>query len=187
MPAKVMEQPEQLTPDQQRIRELEELLAKTREQLSTALRQGEGWLVTTDNPVYDGSVFGVSFVNGAAFIGVDQHVPFFDLTPESDATIKNRYKHLITSDMSEAERKDASQAIKDIVKAQRLREATSSAERAVREFGRMLGYTIEKFDSERVAELQTRMGDRANQRRQAEAALRARANAEVFVPPGYRG
>jgi hypothetical protein len=36
-----------------------------------------------------------------------------------------------------------------------------------------------------LADLQGRMSERANQRRQAEAALRAKINAENIFPPGY--
>ncbi len=129
--------------------------------------------------------FGVQFVNGAAFIGVDQHVPFFEVQPESEESIKKRNMHYYTYALTEKEREAASEKIQGIISAQRQREAMSTAERAVLEITKRPGYTAEFFSAERLADLQGRMSERANQRRKAEAVQRAKINAETVLPPGF--
>jgi hypothetical protein len=175
----------ELSPLEQENKELREQLAKTQQQLKDALKQGEGWLITTDNPLYDGVMFGISFVNGAAFIGVEQHVAFFEIQPESDESIKKRHMHLYTYALTEKERERAAERIQNIITKQRQREAMSTAERAVLEITKRKGYKAEFFSADHLADLQGRMSERANQRRQAEAALRAKINAENIFPPGY--
>jgi hypothetical protein len=179
--------PTKATEEETRIDPRDAEIAKLRAQLADVRRQGEGWLVTTDSPLYEGTVYGVSFVNGAAFIGVDQHLSYFEVKPETDESIKSRFMHFYTRALSDKDRERAAERIQREIDAQRQREALSTAERAAGVFASMKGYTVERFDADHVAELQERMSERANQQRKAKAALIAKANAEALVPPGFLG
>lgn len=159
---------------QKRIEELErqlvekqQLLDAQDEKLRKLVAKGEGWLVTTQNPLYDGQAFGIQFVNGQAFIRRGQRVEAFEFKP-----VKDEYfvKMAFTPEK---------------IKETREREKIPSAERAVVVLRDDFGYQVEYFDTNRLIELQGRIDARLGQRMQAEDIQQQQMQAEKVMMPAY--
>lgn len=159
---------------QKRIEELERQLAEKQqlldaqdEKLRKLVAKGEGWLVTTQNPLYDGQAYGVQFVSGQAFIRRGQRVEAFDFKPTKDT-------HFVKMGYTPEQ-------IKEV----REQEKVSSAERTVAALRDDFGYQVEYFDSNRLIELQDRIDARLGQRMQAEEIQQQQAQAERLTTPAY--
>lgn len=109
-----------------------------------------GWLVIADNPLYDGQVYGVTFVNGQAFIPDDRVFEQFVRKPMKDSEIEK---------YPEAERAKI-----------RERESIPSSRLAVEALQDDFHYTVRRFDGEDET-LQQIINDRARERAQLQAML----------------
>lgn len=160
----------ELTKEQliEKVAQLEKQVEQRDEALKKLTAKGEGWLITTPNPVYDAQVYGIQFVNGQAFVRKDQVVPFFEFEPMKESSMdKLNYTPEQRKVIREQEKKP-------------------SAQRAIEAFMDDFGYTVEFFGAERLLELQQRIDNRLNQRVQAEALQAQQAEAEKLIAPGYR-
>lgn len=159
---------------QKRIEELERQLAEKQqlldaqdEKLRKLVAKGEGWLITTQNPLYDGQAFGIQFVSGQAFIRRGQRVEAFEHKPAKDEYfIKMGYTP-------------------EKIKETREREKIPSAERAAAALRDDFGYQVEYFDANRLMELQGRIDARLGQRMQAEDIQQQQLNAENLAMPQF--
>jgi hypothetical protein len=160
----------ELTKEQllQQVEELKAQSAAQQEMIQKLSAKGEGWLVTTGNPMFDGPVYSIQFVNGQAFIRKGQEVPFFKVEPMKESKME-KYN------IPPAER----EAIRE-------REKRPSAERAVDALRDDFGYRVEYFDAAHLMDLQRVIDDRLSQRVQAEAMLAQQIEAEKLTMPGYR-
>lgn len=147
--------------------EKEELIVQQQQALQKLSAKGEGWLITAPNPLFDGQVYGIQFVNGQAFIRKAQRVAHFEHEPLKETTIeKLRY--------TPAE-----------VEAIRKREQRTSAELAAEALKAQFGYQVEYFGVDQLGVLQTRIDQRLNQRMQAEEFQAAQLEAEKVITPHY--
>ena len=146
---------------QDEVAQLKARLAEVEQERDGLLQKGSGWLITAANPAYDGTVAGILFSNGQAFIGVNQVVPAFDMAPAKETALEK---------YSEAERK----AIRE-------REAMSSAERAVRTLEADFGYKVEFFGPERQKDMAQRVSERNRQRLALDETLVNQKRQEKFL------
>ena len=145
---------------------LKQELEETTKDLHDTRQQQAGWLIIAPNPLYDGSIHGIEFLNGQAFIRESQVVPAFEIVPEKQATLEKYYKP-------------------DQIKEIRENEKMSSAQRAVLGIVRDFGYKAMYFGVDELEKLQELRNERQAQRRQADLMNREEANASVLLPPGY--
>lgn len=147
-----------------------ELEVKT-EKLQELSAAGEGWLVSTPSPLYDGVTLGIQFVRGQAFVRKSQKVSAFETKPMKKSAIEK-------SGMAPSE-----------VKALREREAKSSAERAVLALENDHGYAATYFDGTAGADQQMEkvVSKRAKEYSQALEVLEAREKAEQAIAPHFMG
>jgi len=130
----------------------DQIITEQKQMLNDLHAKEEGWLVTTPNPLYDGVVWGITFVRGQAYIRKDQDVAAFHVTPMKDSQLEK---------YPEKERAGI-----------REREKMPSAERAVRQLVSDFGYVAQYFDAEHLAERDALINKRALERNQAEIAAR---------------
>jgi len=78
---------EQLAESQRRLEEVQATLNQQRDLNKQLASKGEGWLITTPNPLFNDTRFGVKFTDGIAFILRDQEVAAFVVTPMSDGAL----------------------------------------------------------------------------------------------------
>ena len=143
---------EQLEKLQKELAQRDHIITEQNQKLQDLHAKNEGWLITTPNPLYDGSVWGVTFVRGQAFIRKDQDVAAFHTTPMKESQLKAY---------------PAEEQLKI-----REREKISSAERAVKVLTGDFGYVAQYFDAEHLAERDALINKRAMERNQAEVAAR---------------
>lgn len=130
----------------------DQIITEQSQKLNDLHAKQEGWLITTPNPLYDGVVWGVTFVRGQAFIRKDQEVAAFVTIPMKKSQLEK---------YPEEER----EAIRE-------REKISSAQRAVTTLVNDFGYVAQYFDAEHLAERDALINKRAMERSQAEIAAR---------------
>jgi DNA repair exonuclease SbcCD ATPase subunit len=130
----------------------DQIITEQNQKLQDLHAKNEGWLITTPNPLYDGVVWGITFVRGQAFIRKDQDVAAFHVTPMKESQIK----------VYPAEEQAAI----------REREKISSAERAVKVLVNDFGYEAQYFDADHLAERDALINKRVMERNQAEIAAR---------------
>lgn len=132
---------------------------------------GEGWLVQTTNPAYEGQTMGIQFVQGQAFIRKNQRVPFCEIKPMKETTAK---KLGYTPEEVEKIRE---------------REAMSEAERAIEKLEKDFGYTVIAFDGSESADKQMEkiISQRAREYTAALEKAEAARKASEIVAPGYMG
>jgi len=130
---------------------------------------GQGWLIQTPNPAYEGRTMGIQFVQGQAFIRKDQRVPFCEVKPMKDTTIA---KLGYTAEQAKAIRE---------------REQATEAERAVRLLENDFHYTVVEFDGTEADDkkMEALMNKRALEYQQALEAAEAARKASEIVAPGY--
>ena len=145
--------------------ELEVELKKLREERDAAVAavtalqaDGEGWLVTTNNPLYEGRTLGVQFARGQAFVKQGRSFPEFEWKPMKDS---NLVKY------PETERK-----------AIRAREQMSSAERMVEKLTADFGYEVVQINLNNQTDMQKLIGQRATEYAEA---IRAREEIEKMA------
>jgi hypothetical protein len=151
-----------------RVAELEEQVARQQDSIKRLSTKGEGWLITAPNPLFDGQIFGVQFVNGQAFIRKAQVVQHFVFEPLKDTTIA-KYNY------PPAE-----------VAAIREREKRSSAELAAMAMQTDFGYLVEYYDAEHLTAIQDKIDQRLGQRMQAEELQAQQEQAQMLSLPAYR-
>ncbi len=130
----------------------DQIITEQNQKLNDLHAKNEGWLITTPNPLYDGVVWGITFVRGQAFIRKDQEVGAFVIQPMKESQLEK---------YTEKER----EAIRE-------REKISSAERAVKVLVADFHYVAQYFDAEHLAERDALINKRALERNQAEVAAR---------------
>ncbi len=142
---------------EEQIAELEAALAEKAEKINrqAALLQVHedqecGWLITAANPMYDGSVMGVKFTSGQAFIHRNQELDRFAIKPMSEAA-------LAAYPPAEQE------AIRE-------REKITPAERAAKALAADFGYQVNYFGIDEKEERLEIMAARADERKLAELA-----------------
>lgn len=141
--------------------ELEQELVKLKQERDAAVAavqaiqaDGEGWLVTTSNPLYEGLTLGVQFARGQAFVKRGRSFPSFEIKPMKESNL-TKY--------SEAERKTI-----------RAREQLTSAERVVERLSADFGYEVVQINLNNQEQMQQLIGRRA-----AEYADAIRAQEEI--------
>lgn len=129
--------------------ELEGELQAQKTELDKLKERNAGWLVTVNNPMYDGRTFEIQFRNGCAFVRKDTVLPrFVNQVPPKN--ILDQYS---------PEEREA------IIKSCSM----PSAERCVKVLENDFGYKVEYFDENQVDELDRRLAARAQERTAAEA------------------
>jgi len=130
----------------------DQIITEQKNKLNDLHAKEEGWLVTTPNPLYDGVVWGITFVRGQAYIRKAQEVAAFVIQPLKESQLE-KYKP------------EERTAIRE-------REQMPSAERAVQRLVSDFGYSAQYFDAEHLAERDALINKRALERNQAEIAAR---------------
>lgn len=150
-----------------KIAELEDQVEQQKESMKKLSSKGEGYLITTPNPMYDGQVYGIQFVNGQAFIRKGQRVDMFEHEPLKDSTIqKYGYSPAEAAAIREREKRPSSEL---------------AAERMRTEFG----YRVEYYDADHLGDLQGQIDQRLSQRVQAEEMAAKLMEAEQITAPHY--
>lgn len=172
---------QQLEETQRKLVEMEAALAAAQEQRVRLEADREGWLLTAPNPAYDGTIHGVHYVNGQAFIPKGARVEAFEAQPmKPDDLAKFVAAQYPAPGYTDADREREAAAIRE-------REKMTSAERAARTIAADFGHKLEYYDAARLAELPSLLSNRAQQRVQVDAMQRARAQADQIIQPGYMG
>ena len=138
-----------------KIKELEGEISIKDEQIDEMKKKEEGWLVLTNNPMYNGTTMGVLFTDGAAFIPKNR--VYKNLTPEpmTESQFRSLAEALRTTPKKIEEEYDASV---NIPTSQRL------VSRLVSDFG----YFAQFYTKDQMDELQKKLSDRARERKEAQ-------------------
>ena len=145
------------------IAQLEADKAAKEKKIDELERKEEGWLVTVNNPQYDGSIYDVHFSNGQAWIPKDR---VFKRTVRSMPSETEMYK-----EANEAFKIDHHTTIDDIRKTYEKIASISSAEYMVILLTNDHGYKAEYFTKDRIEELNRVRNERAKQRAEADMKL----------------
>jgi len=152
------------------IKELQEAkgrLAENTEALRAEVAKKEGWLVTTPEVTYEGTMYGIRFFQGMAFIPMVKVIPAFNLAPLKDSEME-RY--------SAAERKEI-----------REREKIPSSQKAAMAFKNDFGYQVRYYGIEDEAQLQADINARAQEYAIAKAKKEDELADTDLIRPGYMG
>ena len=161
-----------------RLAELEAELEAERTTSHELARRGEGWLIRTPDPGFEGARYGVRFQYGQAFILRDQKVPGFEFEPQEVGGLRRAIANQYPPPYyTEAEREEAFKSVRE-------REMFSSAERAAAAFEKDLGYQVEWYSAERLMNLEQDMADQAQKAAAILKAREEREQAELVTQPG---
>lgn len=141
----------------------EQVLAEKDATIKKLTARGAGWLIAAKNPLYDGKIYGIAFINGQAFVPEDRVIPFFVREPMKDAQAR-----------AEAERqkpykpgmdlKTWNDGIEKIIAGIRERESLTSAQLAVETIQSEYGYQVYRFTGSDDEEVQKLIDLRAKER-----------------------
>jgi len=143
----------------------EKKLEEKEVELKEAKKQEEGWLIYTTNPSYDGNVYGVNFVNGAAFVPANKVFPDYEFP-------KNVKKGKLEK-MDAEERKVWEQ-----------RSKLSSAYRVVELIVNDFGYSSTYINSDNADKLNEFNAQRAKERADADREMSKLESTNTLIRPG---
>jgi hypothetical protein len=119
-------------------------------------KKEEGWLIWTDNPLYNGTTAGILFTDGMAFIPENRVIPRFvyEMPPQNqlDSMLEDKVRH------PHGDREYAS-----VIEAAKV----PSSKRAMLFLTGDFGYHSQYFTKDQQDELQKRISDRARERMEA--------------------
>ena len=123
-------------------------------------KKEEGWLIICNNPLYQGSAYGVTFTDGVAFIPKLKVYPRFVVQPytedQKQAILDDKVRH--------------PHAEKELAEYERTA-AILSSQRLVMTLVSDFGYTAEFFTKDQMDELQKKISARAMERKEIQAKL----------------
>jgi hypothetical protein len=130
------------------------------EEIDTMKKKEEGWLIVCNNPLYQGSVYGVNFTDGVAFIPKNRVYQRFVVLPyteeQKEMILEDKVRH------PHGEREIAEYA-KSV--------AIPSSERMVKMMVSDFGYSAEFYTKDQMDDLQKKISARALERKEAQAKL----------------
>lgn len=141
-------------------------IAVREQQISDILSEGDGWLVITPNPLYDGVLYGVKFSYGMAFIPIKREFP--DLAvPQPKVGDRNQY-----TDKQWAELQKSVE-----------RAARPTSERVIEFLRDDFKYKVEWFDGKNAPALRERITQRKNESLSEARRLDSRNETENMMMP----
>jgi molybdopterin converting factor small subunit len=165
MPTKA-ELEEQLKELQKEKEELEKTVGVLTDQLKAEIKDKEGWLVTTPNPLHNGEMWGIQFVNGQAFIPKKRKFPRFEVEPQKELTLQRQ-------GLTEEQ-----------IKQVRERESMPTAQRCVQRLEHDFGYTVEYYTAEDQDALNAAVEERVRERAQMKQMQENAEREKALMPPG---
>lgn len=138
------------------------------------VRRGEGWLVQTPDPAFRGERYGISIVDGQAFVLKSRRVAAFEKKPMTKGALVKYINTQFPTPIYTAE--ERTKATEDIL----AREKVVSAERAAEAFEKDLGYKVTWFGVDELMKLDALMQARVTESAQVQALKAARTQAEMI-------
>jgi hypothetical protein len=140
------------------LEEYKQKIAELEKQLEKKNEEGEGWLIITPNPAYDGKTAGILFTNGMAFLPKNMVLEEFTVpTPPENQLKKIAKDREVTLDVIKAEFEESSKI--------------TTVERAVRILTNDFGYKAQFYTVADLDKLRDQKAKRALERAEVQSKL----------------
>jgi len=143
-----------------KIKELESEVEAKDSTIEEMKKKEEGWLVWTDNPMYNSSTHGIQFTDGMAFIPKERVLPRF----VSKLPTEVQQRAMLNDAVKHPDGKEELETMKRTAK-------IPSSEMCVKVLTNDFGYHAQFFTKDQQDELQKRLTDRARERAEVQAKL----------------